>query len=122
NRDLGDPLDRQTVAGRDLPDRLGVGCVVDAEGPALVLGDVRVEPGDAQVTVALHHGLADLGPRVRRRDVQALAESSLHQVTGHPTPPVYRSFASVRRWCSQPGRPRISGSTYIAEDGLLASS
>src|SRR5436853_7087657 len=53
NADLGDPVDRQSVAGRRPPDRFRRGRLVDAEGRLVVRADVRLQPHDALFRVAI---------------------------------------------------------------------
>src|SRR6266498_568847 len=91
--DLRDLVHRQGVAAGGLPDRLRAWCVVDAEGLSLVFADVGMNPGHTLVRVAVDHGQADGGAVRVDRDVEAVREGSLDNISRHMTPP-YGSWLS----------------------------
>src|SRR5680860_391695 len=49
------PIDGMPVAVGGLPDRFGVGTVVDAKGLPLVIADVGMDPGHAEIRIGPDH-------------------------------------------------------------------
>src|SRR5262245_6713793 len=80
---LRDRIDGQSVALSDLTDRLGRRAVVDAEGLAVVVSDVRVHPRHTEVGVGRDHRGNRLDPVVVDRDVQPVRKATFHEVARH---------------------------------------
>src|SRR5438552_2334838 len=61
--------------------------VVDAEGLPVVFGDVRVNPGDAELRVRADHGHTGLRALLRQRDLEPVGKRALDQKPRHANPP-----------------------------------
>src|SRR5436309_682128 len=83
NADLGDPVDRQSVAGRCPPDRFRRGRLVDVEGRLVVRADVRLQPRDALLGVAIDERAAVHCSRWGRSDTQPGGKGAFDDVAGH---------------------------------------
>src|SRR5262249_36657152 len=84
--------------------------VVDADGLAIVVADVRVHPADTKLGVAVDDAEADLRAGVRCGDLQPERECTLDQVAGHVRwpphliAPASPAAASVPRSTAAPHR------------------
>src|SRR5438132_6821440 len=83
-----DPHRRDLVRGQlvelgRLPDGVGAGRVVDAEGLPVVLRHVGVHPRDAKLGVRAYHRHARLSAFRRQWDLQAIGKCALDHETCH---------------------------------------
>src|SRR5262249_934194 len=77
----------QPVPGGGPADRLRRRRVVDAEAPALVVADVRMDPGDALLAVVGDDGEARLLATLVDGNGQPCGERSFHDVSRHSSAP-----------------------------------
>src|SRR5262249_55153869 len=84
---LGDVLDGKVVSLRGLPDRLGIGSVVDAEHLLSVFAHVRVDPGHSLSRIPLDDFEALFRALGVDRSPEPVREEALDDIPWQLTPP-----------------------------------